>query len=112
MKSFLKIQRRQLALHEYQSMNIFRKFSIPVPNFYSVNTLEEAKKVGITNFSKDKEIVIKAQVLAGGRGLGKFKENNFFGGVQVIENTPQKIEETVKKMLNKTLVTKQTGEVN
>jgi succinyl-CoA synthetase beta subunit len=52
---------------------------------------------------------VKAQVLTGGRGLGFFKENNFKGGVHVV-STPQEVEKLVPNMLNKTLVTKQTGE--
>jgi len=52
---------------------------------------------------------VKSQVLTGGRGLGYFKENNFKGGVHVV-NTPQEVLQLVPKMINKTLVTKQTGE--
>jgi succinyl-CoA synthetase beta subunit len=47
--------------------------------------------------------------LTGGRGLGHFKENNFKGGVQVVSN-PEEINQIVPKMLDKTLVTKQTGD--
>jgi succinyl-CoA synthetase beta subunit len=52
---------------------------------------------------------VKAQVHAGGRGLGHFKENNFKGGVHVV-NTGEEVAKLVPKMINKTLVTKQTGE--
>lgn len=52
---------------------------------------------------------VKAQVHAGGRGLGFFKENNFKGGVHVV-TSPSEVEALIPKMLNKTLVTKQTGE--
>lgn len=52
---------------------------------------------------------VKAQVHTGGRGLGYFKENNFKGGVQVV-NTQDEVKSVSEKMLNKTLVTKQTGE--
>jgi len=51
---------------------------------------------------------VKSQVLAGGRGLGHFKENNFQGGVHIVAK--DKVAETADKMLGKTLVTKQTGE--
>merc|ERR1740130_71813 len=53
------------------------------------------------------EIVVKSQVLAGGRGLGYFKENNFQGGVHIVPKS--KVGEIAEKMLNKTLITKQTG---
>ncbi len=52
---------------------------------------------------------VKAQVLTGGRGLGFFKENNFKGGVHVVK-TPEEVKALIPNMLNKTLVTKQTGE--
>ena len=52
---------------------------------------------------------VKAQVHTGGRGLGKFKENDFQGGVHVVSN-PNQVKELVPKMIGKTLITKQTGE--
>ncbi len=52
---------------------------------------------------------VKAQVHAGGRGLGHFKENNFKGGVHVV-TTGNEVASLVPKMLGKTLITKQTGE--
>lgn len=54
------------------------------------------------------DFVVKAQVLAGGRGLGYFKENGYQGGVQVCES-PREVGIVAGKMLGKTLVTKQTG---
>lgn len=50
---------------------------------------------------------MKAQVLAGGRGKGAFK-NGLKGGVRVI-NSPQEAKEIGGKMINQLLVTKQTG---
>jgi succinyl-CoA synthetase beta subunit len=52
-------------------------------------------------------VVIKAQVLAGGRGLGTFS-NGFHGGVHVITK-PGQAAELAGKMLGQRLVTKQTG---
>merc|ERR1712023_497335 len=54
------------------------------------------------------EAVVKSQVLAGGRGLGHFKENGFQGGVHIVPK--DKVGEVAEKMLGKTLITKQTGE--
>jgi len=51
--------------------------------------------------------VIKAQILAGGRGLGTFA-NGFQGGVHVV-TMPGQARELASKMLGQTLVTKQTG---
>ena len=52
------------------------------------------------------QVVIKSQILAGGRGLGKFT-NGLQGGVHIAEKS--KALELAKQMLNGTLVTKQTG---
>lgn len=49
---------------------------------------------------------MKSQILAGGRGLGKFT-NGFQGGVHIVK--VEDAEDTAKKMLGQTLVTKQTG---
>ena len=54
----------------------------------------------------DDEVVIKSQILAGGRGLGTLK-NGFQGGVHVIKTS--QVEEYAGKMLGQTLVTKQSG---
>jgi succinyl-CoA synthetase beta subunit len=98
--------RRHLSLHEYQSLGVFQKFGVAVPKidvaFSSAEAVEKA-----AGFTGD-ELVIKTQVLAGGRGLGHFKENGFQGGVHIVPK--EKIGEYAEKMLGKTLVTKQTGE--
>ncbi|MEM6649411.1 MAG: ADP-forming succinate--CoA ligase subunit beta, partial [Pseudomonadota bacterium] len=54
--------------------------------------------------------VVKAQIHAGGRGKGKFKEAaaGEKGGVRLAKSADEAAEET-KKMLGNTLVTKQTG---
>lgn len=51
-------------------------------------------------------MVIKSQVLAGGRGLGRFT-NGLQGGVHIADK--KKALELAKQMLGGTLVTKQTG---
>ena len=51
-------------------------------------------------------MVVKSQVLAGGRGLGTFK-NGFKGGVHIVPAS--EATKTAEKMLGQTLVTKQTG---
>lgn len=52
-------------------------------------------------------MVLKAQVLAGGRGKGAFK-NGLKGGVRLVYS-PEDAGEIAGKMVNQTLVTKQTG---
>lgn len=65
----------------------------------------EAKK--IAEGLKTDNLVLKAQVLAGGRGKGTFK-NGLKGGVRLVFS-PEEAEQIAGKMVNQTLVTKQTG---
>jgi len=97
--------RRHLSLHEYQSLGIFQEFGVATPKIAVAKSAAEAGEKA-KEFSGD-EVVIKTQVLAGGRGLGYFKENNFQGGVHIIAK--DKASEFADKMLGKTLITKQTG---
>lgn len=85
---------------------MLKEANIPVPPFGIAKTKEEAKKIA-TDLNTN-NLVLKAQVLAGGRGLGKFK-NGFKGGVRMVE-TPEEAAEVADKMLGQLLVTKQTGE--
>jgi len=65
----------------------------------------------MANVSKNKpfvDIVVKAQVHAGGRGKGYFKESGLKGGVQIATKA-EEVKELCDKMLGKTLVTHQTG---
>jgi len=98
-------QRRFLNLHEYQAQKIFTEFGVSVPQNIPVFSVKEATERA-TELPGD-EVVVKSQVLAGGRGLGHFKENNFQGGVHIVKKA--KVAEIAEKMLGKTLVTKQTG---
>jgi succinyl-CoA synthetase beta subunit len=110
MLSRVNIARRNLHLHEYQSLGVFSKFGVGVPRFEYATSPEGAEECAkrITG-GKNEKVVIKAQVLAGGRGLGHFKENGFKGGVKVCSG-PKEASELSKNMIGKTLVTKQTGE--
>jgi len=98
-------QRRFLNLHEYQAQKIFQEFGVGVPKNVPVFSVAEAAEKA-NDFPGD-DVVVKSQVLAGGRGLGHFKENNFQGGVHIVAKG--KVAETAEKMLGKTLITKQTG---
>jgi len=99
------VQRRFLNLHEYQAQEIFSKFGVGVPKFIPTFSVKECAEKA--NDLPGDEVVVKSQVLAGGRGLGYFKENNFQGGVHIVAK--DKVAETAEKMLGKTLITKQTG---
>jgi succinyl-CoA synthetase beta subunit len=97
-------QKRFINLHEYQSKGLMQGRGIPVQKFKTANTAAEAEQ-----FAKDlavDEIVMKAQVFAGGRGKGTF-DNGFKGGVH-LSRDPAAIGEMAGKMLGFNLVTKQT----
>merc|ERR1719506_2215112 len=95
---------RRLNLHEFQSAQLMAKQGVNVPFGLPAKTVEEAvaaaAKIG------DEEVVIKSQILAGGRGLGTFA-NGFQGGVHVIKTS--QVAEYADKMLGGTLITKQSG---
>ncbi|MEI6819470.1 MAG: ADP-forming succinate--CoA ligase subunit beta [Verrucomicrobiota bacterium] len=95
-----------MNIHEYQAKELFDRFQVPSPRGAVASTPAEAEAAA-RQFSGAK-LVIKAQVHAGGRGKGHFK-NGFQGGVHLIES-PEQAAELASKMLNETLVTVQTGE--
>lgn len=95
---------RYLNLHEYQSSQIMKEAGVNVPFGIDAHTVEEA--VNAAAEIGDDQVVIKSQILAGGRGLGTFT-NGLQGGVHII-NTSE-VEDYASKMLGGTLVTKQSG---
>ncbi|MBT7959455.1 MAG: succinate--CoA ligase subunit beta, partial [Akkermansiaceae bacterium] len=95
-----------MNIHEYQAKELFEKFGVASPNGQVAATTEEAKAAAEAIGGNN--LVIKAQVHAGGRGKGTFK-NGFEGGVHLVE-TPEKAAEYAEKMIGQTLVTKQTGD--
>ncbi|CAD0195471.1 unnamed protein product [Chrysodeixis includens] len=100
-----KQQVRNLNVHEYISYTLLRDAGIPVPRFNVATTKDEAIKFAKELNSKD--MVLKAQVLAGGRGRGAFK-NGLKGGVKMVD-TVEVAGDLAGKMLKQYLVTKQTG---
>ncbi|TFK20161.1 succinate-CoA ligase [Coprinopsis marcescibilis] len=98
-------QKRFLSIHEYQSMKLLNAYGIPTPKSVAAHSPEEAYEVA-KNFGTDK-LVIKAQVLAGGRGKGKF-DTGLQGGVHMIDSAEQ-AKDFAGKMLGSNLITKQTG---
>jgi len=94
-----------MNIHEYQARELLQKFDVATTRGKVASTLDEAEQ--IARELGDVEIVVKAQVHAGGRGKGEFK-NGFKGGVHV-RKTPKEVREVVSKMLGQILVTHQTG---
>ncbi len=87
-----------MNIHEYQAKEIFAKYGVPVPKgkvAFSVDeAVENAKELG------GKIWVVKAQIHAGGRGLG--------GGVKLAKSIDE-VREFANEILGMTLVTHQTG---
>ncbi len=95
-----------MNIHEYQAKELLDLFGVANSPGGVASTPEEAEKIAASLNTQD--LVIKAQVHAGGRGKGTFK-NGFKGGVHLCK-TPAEIRDTASKMLGETLVTHQTGE--
>merc|ERR1712158_138806 len=98
-------QQRELSVHEHVSMSLLKEAGVPVPNFGVAKSAEEAKQIAIDITTND--LVVKAQVLAGGRGKGSFK-GGYKGGVKLVYS-PEEVEESAKGMIGDFLITKQTG---
>ncbi|CAI0434543.1 unnamed protein product [Linum tenue] len=99
-------QLRRLNVHEYQGAELMGKHGINVPKGVAVSSIEEVRKAIQEVFPNQSEIVVKSQILAGGRGLGTFK-SGLQGGVHIVKS--EKVEDIAGKMLGQVLVTKQTG---
>ena len=95
-----------MNIHEYQAKELFQKYNVPTPGGAVAGTPEEAQAAA--EALAGKTIVVKAQIHAGGRGKGVFK-NGFKGGVHLCDS-PDKAAELAKSMLGEVLVTHQTGE--
>ncbi|KAG4070221.1 hypothetical protein HA402_003911 [Bradysia odoriphaga] len=96
---------RNLNVQEHISYTLLNSVDIPTPKFGVATSGSEAKR--IADDLKTDNIVLKAQVLAGGRGKGAFK-NGLKGGVRLVYSS-EEAENISGKMINQVLVTKQTG---
>ncbi|MDQ3313362.1 MAG: ADP-forming succinate--CoA ligase subunit beta [Verrucomicrobiota bacterium] len=94
-----------MNIHEYQAKELLQKFGVATPPGKAARTPEEAERIA-RELGTD-ELVVKAQIHAGGRGKGTFT-NGFKGGVQLCKS-PAEARELAAKMLGQTLVTHQTG---
>src|SRR5258708_2389634 len=94
-----------MNIHEYQAKELLEKFGVATTRGKVASTPDEVEQIARELGKID--IVVKAQVHAGGRGKGTFK-NGFKGGVHVVKS-PKEAREVVEKMLGQTLVTHQTG---
>ncbi|GLV37953.1 Succinyl-coenzyme A synthetase beta subunit ADP-forming [Carabus blaptoides fortunei] len=98
-------QCRHLNVHEHISYSFLKEGGIGVPKFGVAKNKNEAAEIAAS--LKTKDIVLKAQVLAGGRGVGSFK-NGLKGGVRMVYS-PEEASDISDKMIGQYLITKQTG---
>jgi succinyl-CoA synthetase beta subunit len=87
-----------MNIHEYQAKQILKEFGAMVPNGEVILNLKEIEKK-IQNINS-KNLVLKAQIHAGGRGKA--------GGIKVIKNI-KNLSVEAENMFGKVLVTDQTG---
>ena len=86
-----------MKIHEYQAKEIFARYGIPVPQGRVVTSVQEAREATQQLGGK---AVLKAQVHAGGRGIG--------GGIKIV-NTAEEAGKFAGSLLGHNLVTPQTG---
>jgi succinyl-CoA synthetase beta subunit len=94
-----------MNIHEYQAKELLDKFGVTNTPGGVASTPEEAEKVARSLGTNN--LVVKAQIHAGGRGKGTFT-NGFKGGVHLCK-TANQVRDIAEQMLGKTLVTHQTG---
>ncbi len=97
-----------MNIHEYQAKALLRSYGVPVSDGRPVMRAEEAKTAA---GELDGPLwVVKAQIHAGGRGKGHFKEPEAGekGGVRLARSVGEAAE-FARQMLGRTLVTVQTG---
>ena len=97
-----------MNIHEYQAKELLAKYGVPVPAGHAAMNVEEA--VAAAAKLPGPLYVVKAQIHAGGRGKGKFKElgPDAKGGVRLARSA-EEVRAAAAEMLGNTLVTIQTG---
>ncbi len=97
-----------MNIHEHQAKALLREAGVPVSDGRVVLKAEDAKTAA---GALDGPVwVVKAQIHAGGRGKGAFKEPDAGerGGVRIARSAQEAADEA-RRMLGRTLVTRQTG---
>jgi succinyl-CoA synthetase beta subunit len=98
-----------MNVHEYQAKELLKEHGLAIPAGHAALTVEEA--VAAAKKLPGPLYVVKAQIHAGGRGKGKFKElpEDAKGGVRLAKSIGD-VESDARDMLGNTLVTIQTGD--
>jgi succinyl-CoA synthetase beta subunit len=99
-----------VKIHEYQAKGLLKKYGVAVPKHKPCFTVDEVKQAAeeLIKETGIPVVVVKAQIHAGGRGKGRFKEQPELGGVNVVRGADEATK-VAGKMLGNTLVTHQTG---
>ncbi|NHN87586.1 ADP-forming succinate--CoA ligase subunit beta [Acetobacter conturbans] len=95
-----------MNIHEYQAKELLRSYGVPTPQGIVVHSPDEARDA-VRSLPKGL-CVVKAQIHAGGRGAGHFKDHPDVRGVQRV-HSPDEAKTAAYQMLDRTLITRQTG---
>ena len=87
-----------MKIHEYQAKELFKKYSVPVPQGGVAFNADEA--VTVAKKLAGYPVVVKAQIHAGGRGKG--------GGVKLAQSADE-VQSVAREIIGMNLVTHQTG---
>lgn len=92
------------------SWDLLGKAGVKLPRHKTTESVAEVAKIAqdIADKSNNQDVVVKAQVLAGGRGKGHFT-SGLKGGVKLCFS-PAEAEKTAGQMIGHKLITKQTGD--
>jgi len=101
-------QRRNLNIHEYQAKMLLGQFNVPHQRGIVVQSLDEVRSAAekVQKQYHSNYLIVKSQILAGGRGKGVF-DNGYKGGVKFTKSI-EEAEQAVQNMLGHRLITKQT----
>jgi succinyl-CoA synthetase beta subunit len=95
-------------IHEFQARQLLAQYGVALPAAEVFNEAGAARQFAEQLFARGESlVVVKAQIHAGGRGKGTFK-NGFKGGVRLCK-TAAGVFDDATAMLGNVLVTKQTG---
>ena len=91
-----------MKIHEYQAKSLLKKYGIPIQDGYVIENINDAEEtiLKVKNDFKSKDVVVKAQIHAGGRGKG--------GGVKFCPNADNALQ-SCKDILGMNLITHQTS---
>jgi succinyl-CoA synthetase beta subunit len=97
-----------MNIHEYQAKQLLAQHGVAVPPGDVCEAPEAARALAQRLLSQGaRQLAVKSQIHAGGRGKGVFK-SGFKGGVKLCA-TAQEVHAFAQAMLGNVLVTKQTG---